>query len=436
VAQQQSTYAEPQRHQAETLTRAWPGSFRWIVGTLAMAAHAARKQAGLMHQGHMIGERVRDVRKRRGLSQRELAGLSGVSISLIRKLEQSERQDARLETLRKIATALRVPTTALMITPDTENADRQTVDLWEPVRRTLFGPVTQPDEAPTAAGVTDAMASLKPSLAGNRYSEIRVILPGLLRDAEALNGEARPLRSRALNLTGWLLVQTRQWEPAATTLQLAIDAADSRIDAAAAANTLCWSLLRQGRLAEARDLATRWADDIEPRFSRATPAELAIWGRLMLSITNAAIRDARPGEAEDAIRLARAAADRLGREVESDASTTRTFGPVTVTMIRAENAAIYGQPDKVLRLARTIPLTVLHAESASRCRHRLDVANALTQTRQYPAAVAAIQQLRRDVPEWLVQQRYARDIMSAIVSRRRTLTPDMRQLADFLRMAL
>jgi transcriptional regulator with XRE-family HTH domain len=36
---------------------------------------------------YTVGERVRDVRKRRGLSQRQLADLSGVSVSLIRKLE-------------------------------------------------------------------------------------------------------------------------------------------------------------------------------------------------------------------------------------------------------------------------------------------------------------------------------------------------------------
>lgn len=388
-----------------------------------------------MSEQRGIGERIRDIRKRRGLSQRELAELAGVSISLIRKLEQSERQDARLETLRKIAAALRVPTSTLMIAPDTEDADQQTVDLWEPVRRVLFGPVTQPEEPATTDGVMTAMAALKPALADNRYSDIRAILPGLLRDVEALNGHARSLRSRALNLTGWLLVQTRQWEPASTTLGLAIDAADDRLDAGAAANTLCWSLLRQGRLAEARELAIRWADDIEPRFSRASPAELAIWGRLMLGVTNAAIRDARPGEAEDAIRLARAAADRIGREIASDASTTITFGPVTVTMIKAENAAICGQPDKVLRLSRTIP-PALHPKSASRCRHRLDVANAQTQLRQYPAAIAAIQQLRHDVPEWLVQQRYARDILSAVIEHRRTLTPEMRELADFMHLAL
>src|ERR1022692_3797803 len=347
-----------------------------------------------MSHNPAIGDRVRDVRKRRGLSQSELAGLSGVSISLIRKLEQAERQDARLETLRKLAVALRVPTSGLTVGPETDHADPGTVDSWEPVRRALFSSVPAPDERPTSDGVLATMTALRPALAANRYSQIRVILPSLIRDADALDGRAHCVRSQVLNLTGWLLVQTRQWDSAEATLRLAIDSATDRLDAGAAASTMCWSLLRQGRLAEARGLAIRWADDIEPRFSRATTAELSLWGRFMLGVTNAAVRDARPGEAEDALGLARAAADRIGREVAADASTTRTFGPTTVAMISAENAAISGQPDKVLIMARGIAQDVLNPTAASRCRHRLDIASALAHLRRYPEAVAILQELR------------------------------------------
>lgn len=389
-----------------------------------------------MDQAQSVGDRIQAIRKRRGLTQRQLAQLSGISLSLIRKLEQEERDDARMETIRKLAAALKVPTSALMTTPDADPADPQTVKNWEPVRRALFAPAAQPDEPATTEGVLAALAALQPAVAANRYAEVRDALPLLLRDSQVLNGHSRDACTRVLNLTGWMLVQTRQWDAAEAALNLAIDAADDRLDAAAAVNTMCWSLLRQGRLAEARVLATRWADDIEPRFSRATTAELALWGRLLLGISNAAIRDARPGEAQDSIKLARAAADAIGREITSDHSTSRTFGPATVAMIKAENAAVIGQYDKVLTIARTIPPHTLNPSSASRCRHRLDVAHAQAQTRQYQAAVATIRQLRSAAPEWLTQQRYARDILGHVISRRRTLTPDMRDLADFMAVAL
>jgi transcriptional regulator with XRE-family HTH domain len=385
-----------------------------------------------MAESPTIGRRIQSVRKRRGLSQKQLADLSGVSASLIRQLEQEKREDTRLETLRKLAVALRVPTADLAPRPMPDSPAAADVERWEPVRRAMFESPPQVDEPATVEGVLAALSALRPAIAANRYAEVRQVLPTLLRDCDAVSGNGRPARARVLNLTAWLLVQTRQWDAAEDAVRFAVDAADDRLDAAAAANTLCWSLLRQGRLAEARDLAARWADDIEPRFSRATSAELAIWGRLMLGVTNSAIRDARPGEAEDALKLARAAADRIGRETESDASTTRTFGPVSVTMIMAENAAIAGQPEKVLALANTIPASTLHPSSASRCRHRLDVAYALALTRDYPAAIATMRELSTIAPEWLVQQRYARDILTYVISRRRTLTAEMREIADFI----
>ena len=86
-----------------------------------------------------IGERIRSVRKRRGLTQQGLAGLADVSASLIRKLEQDARRDVRLETLRKIAVALKVPTTSLMTRLDAEPPDEETLGLWAPVRRALDG---------------------------------------------------------------------------------------------------------------------------------------------------------------------------------------------------------------------------------------------------------------------------------------------------------
>jgi transcriptional regulator with XRE-family HTH domain len=385
------------------------------------------------------GDRVRDVRKRRGLTQQQLAAASGVSVSLIRKLEQDERDTPRMETLRKLALALRVSTSSLAGAREPDRADRGTVDAWEPVRAALYQPCSQPDEEPSAEGIMGIIRAARGPLAANRYSEVAGVLPGLMRDAEALNGEGRPVRSRVHNLAGWLLVMTRQWDAADTALSLAIDSADDRLSAAAAVNTSCWSMLRQGRLDEARDLATRWADDIEPRFSRATPAELSIWGRLLLNVSNAAIRDGRPGEAEDAVRLARAAADRIGRDILSDGSTARTFGPVTVNMIIAENAAIAGDPGTVLSIAKEIPADVLHPQAAGRagtCRHRLDVAHANVQLRRYGDAVACMRGLLRDAPEWIVQQRYARDILSEIIRRRRTLTPDMRSLATAISLPL
>ncbi|GAA0935098.1 helix-turn-helix domain-containing protein [Nonomuraea longicatena] len=385
-----------------------------------------------------LAPRLRSVRKRRGMTQRELARASGVSLSLISKLEAGVVEGTRLEKVRKLATALRVRTTDLLGTAgDAEEHTKVTSpETWESVRQALLGQFGQPDDEPSVEGVQRGLNELKRVLADNRYGEVAVMLPHLIRDAEAINGPGRTVRARVLNTTGWVLTQTRNFHLAEPTLHQAIDIAADRLDAAAAVNTMVWLYLRQGLLAQARALATEWADDIEPRLSRATTAELTLWGRLLLGVSTTAIRDNRPGEAEDAITLARAAAIRIGHEAISDTSTNRTFGPVTVAMIRAENAIITDEPDKVLAIAERIPMTNLpHAHSVGRNRHRLDVASALVSLRRPNEALIVMTELGDDAPEWLSAQRYARDILARVTERRRTLTPEMRRLADLVGLA-
>jgi hypothetical protein len=209
--------------------------------------------------------------------------------------------------------------------------------------------------------------------------------------------------------------------------------ATDRLDGAATISTECWLFLRQGRVGDARDLAIRWADEVEPRMSRATPEELSAWGWLLLRASAASIRDNRPGEAEDALRLARSAAVAMGTERGPGGDFLRAFGTVTVEFKRAETAMIADRPDQVLKIAAGIPKG-LRPTSNNVNRHRLDVANAYVRQRQYSDAVDVLNRIRAAAPQWLPHQRYARDIMERIVVKRRTLTGEMRDLADAVGM--
>ncbi|WP_040797534.1 helix-turn-helix domain-containing protein [Nocardia higoensis] len=388
--------------------------------------------------GVNLGDRLRSVRKRRGLTQRQLADAAGVSVSLVRKLEQGERPTVRLETMRKFAIALGVRTSTLQAGHvDAEHADPETSDLWGPVRRALATPARRDpsEEQSTNEGVDAAYRALMPMVDAHRYHDIALVLPGLLEDAEALTDhDGRAIRARLLSLTGWMLVQNRQFEIAAMTIDQAVDAAPERGIAVGAINVGVWSYLRQGNLEAARELAVKWADDIEPRFSSATPSQLALWGRLWLYVANIAVRDNSPGVIDDALALARAAAVRIGREVLYDPNPNRLFGPVTVAQITAECAVIAEQPSRALAIAENLPAAVLSPKAAGRLRHRLDIANAHTQLRQYGEAIGTLREVHSVAPEWLAQQRYARDILGRVVTERRTLTDDMRDLADFVRL--
>jgi hypothetical protein len=91
-----------------------------------------------------------------------------------------------------------------------------------------------------------------------------------------------------------------------------------------------------------------------------------------------------------------------------------------------------------LAVAAALPsgADVPYPRLVSRLRHRLDVASAHSLLGQHTEAFAVLQEVRQRAPEWLAQQHYARDITARIISRRRTLTPDMRDFADFMNLAL
>jgi transcriptional regulator with XRE-family HTH domain len=391
-----------------------------------------------------LGDRVRDVRKRRGLSQRELAERSGVSLSLVRKLEQADYGNVRLETLHKLAVALRIPTTALATGPDAADPEGREVEQWEPVRRALEGLWgQQPAEDPTVDGVSAAFSSAVTAVLRSRYSELRVLLPALLRDADALvagsvNGaqtQSRRLRSQIRQLTAYMMGQTWQFDAATDAIELAIDDASDGQTEVAAIDWKSWTLLRRGDLAQTRELSARWADDTEPRISKATRGEMAAWGLFLVRLSTAAARDNRPGEARDALRLARVAAVAVGGDFIPEHSPWQVFGPMTVSMFQAENAMIQGQPDVVLSIGaqlagRSFPVP------RNYLRHRLDVAHAHLALRQHGEAVGVLREVRQAAPEWMAQQRYAGDILTQVIARRRSLTPEMRELADHLRLAL
>ncbi|MDR0343790.1 MAG: helix-turn-helix domain-containing protein [Nocardiopsaceae bacterium] len=374
-----------------------------------------------------LGDRLRELRKRHGLSQRELAASSGVSVSLIRKLEQGEREDTRMETLRKLAAALDLPTTMLVQNAPAPADAEDTA--WEPVRRALASPGGDAIlESATEDGLARALSAAVKLYHDNRYQDLARVLPGLLRDAE---NASPPLRSRVNQLTGSLLVQTRQRAAARIALDRSVadaEASGSALDAASSVITLCWLLLLERQFDQVWSLATGWAGQIEPRLSAATTAEISTWGWLLLRASAAAIRDNRPSEAADTMRLAQAAAAATRPSQRPYHSYWTTFGPATVAMKQVENAVIDGKPDTALLLAASVPAS-LRPTSDNRNRHLLDVAAAHLALRHYPETFDVLFRLSKEAPAWLAHQRLAKDLLGAIVTQRRTLTPGMRELA-------
>ncbi|WP_217189094.1 helix-turn-helix domain-containing protein [Streptomyces buecherae] len=385
-----------------------------------------------------VGKKVKEARKISGLTQRQLADSSGVSLSTIRKLEQGDRESARMETLHALACVLRVETMDLVTEPREEEAHPETRELWAPVRAELLRPPpSEGDESATASGVALVLGEAVALYKAHRFAELASLLRALLRDADTLPDDGREVRTGVLRRAAGAATHTRQFDIADLAVRRALAQAQDRLEASSIANTLAWLLMRQGRLDEALALATKWADEMEPaRISRATPAELAAWGQLLLRTSAAAVRNNQPHVAADTLKLARGAAAMIGREVHSPHEQVRTFGPTTVRMRTVEDALIRDRPDTALRLADHMPHFAVRPGKAVRSRHKLDVAMAQARLRQFTEAFDTLATVQAGSPEWFPNQTPARDTLQAIIDGRRTLTPEMRRMADALRVSV
>ncbi|WP_308284032.1 helix-turn-helix domain-containing protein [Streptomyces buecherae] len=383
-----------------------------------------------------IGALVQRARKQRGLSQQGLSDASGVSLSLIRKLEQATVTDTRMETVRRLATALRISTNSLI--PQEPRPSESTSEPWRPLQQAIESPPAQIDEEPSLSGITDSLGEVRAAYFGKRLGQLSTLIGPILRDADALDDtehEARAARSYLLQIAGSTLTQARQFTAAETALRRALDDAPDRLRAASIITTWAWLLVRQGRFTESAELAIRWADDIEPRMSRATLDELAAWGWLLLQASAASLRNARPADAHDTMRLARSAAVLTGRELPAGDTRLATWGPFTVAYKKAEKGIVTDKPDDVLataeRLAKANPPAGTEYD-----RHRLDVAKAHLMLHRFGEAFDVLSEVHRRSPEWTAEQRYAQDIMVDVIDGRRTLTPEMRTLAVALRVPM
>lgn len=403
-----------------------------------------------------IGDNLARQRRQLGQTQEQLAEAAGISVETVRKLEQNERTSARMSTLNKLARALRVPTSALIGNASKaaarREADHDQVALLE-VRRALTPArglrgtvVGEPEvEAPSLDDVRDSIRTVDAVYHADDYATTLSSLPALLAEARAAvaahagddQAVAQELLAQAYQVCGTTLIQLRSFDLAYRALSLSLDAADAsgnELIGASSVTTMCWLLLRQGRFEEAEQLATATADAIEPRFSRAQPAELSTWGWLLLRAAAAAVRDNRDDDAEAMLDAAAAAAVRVGDRVPEHLlspgpATIGAFGHQLVEMKRVEAAVVAGRPDRALDLSARMPASG-RPTSNNRNRHLLDVAWAHAQEGQHAEATEVLLGVRQDAPAWLRHQRFARDIVSSIASaRRRAMSQELADLA-------
>ncbi|MBX6391274.1 MAG: helix-turn-helix transcriptional regulator, partial [Frankia sp.] len=319
-----------------------------------------------------LGGRLGQLRRRRGLTQEELSERSGVSVAVINKLEQGQRESVRVATLHALARGLDIRTAELFegaaYMDDSEERGRAAL---LPLRRVLepappgIGPSASPASIDALRIVTQDAARLYND---SRLSEAVTELPAMLSTAQATVEEcdesermtATRLLAFAYIITGSVLIQLRHEDLAYSAIHQAAIAAGSVGDdiiRGSTASYLAWIFLRQGRFAEAEETAMRMAEEIEPSLTRSSPAHISVWGRLLVRASACAGRNNQPERARDLLRLARSAAASVERDRLDYGEYFASFGPTTVAAMEVEMAMVTGDAAKALTLASDVPFS-------------------------------------------------------------------------------
>ena len=393
---------------------------------------------------------------RRGYSQAELAELAGVSINVVRKLEQGDGSEdkprgVRLETLYELARALDVQTAQLFSPSGPEPADQDPAQrTLLPIRVALTPPLPlepaglgEKLKAQDLAVLRDQLDEAVQLYHQDRYDATAQALPQMIVSARRAvivydnsneRAAALRLRSGIMDLTGWFLTQIGAHDLAYQAIREAIadaHACGDRTAAAVGVNVECWLFIRQGRLLDAKRTAVEAADRMEPRLSKATADELGAWGWLLLRAAAAAVRNNQEDEAQEYLRLARTAAAGLGNEAAGGQQHWTLLIPATVAMKEVEHHVVIGNWQKALGLAERIRPSQ-RTQPDDRHRHELDLAKAHAELADYTDALVILADLRSRAPQWLRHQRMGREVTRKILSSRtRALSAEMRALADF-----
>jgi transcriptional regulator with XRE-family HTH domain len=349
-----------------------------------------------------VGERIAFYRQRRGFTQAVLAGLVGRSEDWLSKIERGERQAQRLDVVTDLARELGVSLGDLIgqpvLTADDGNAGELAAVrdvLMAPWRLSRLLSRTQSDgdaSPPIAWSEQHVEAAWRDHQAG-RVSKIISSLPQLVELAQQLedgasSGERRrrswAVSARVHHLATTTLINVGATDLAWVAAERAMHAADQSDDPlalASAARACTHTLLATGRYADALEVGTTAARWLRAHIADRDPVALSLLGMLHLRAAIAAARAGDRGAANDLLRQATEAAERLGR----DANYWQTsFGPTNVELHRLSAALDLGDIRYVVEHA-AIDASGLPVER--RAVHLVEMARALVLARENDQAL-------------------------------------------------
>jgi transcriptional regulator with XRE-family HTH domain len=387
-----------------------------------------------------IGQRIATHRVRRGLTQEELAGLVGISLSMMKKIESGDRLVTRFSQLVLFAQVLRIKDlreltgVPLPLMPDGRRGHASAED----VRTAMMDRGRAAGEPPELDGLAQHIESTwkkwqEPS--AFRYDAVGQQLPTLIRQAQAaMRLYEGDQRRRALREAGKLYQLVRTWTKRVGEYELSFLAADRAVSCAldaddpdlagAAAWNLGMILSAQGKTEQARSVVYRAIEDLGPYLDRPSQARLAVLGGLHLLGATEAARD---DHADEANRLLDDAGKLAGRTGETN-HFRMVFGPTNVAVHRVSTAVELGRISDALEMVDRVPVDEAQAVER-RLTFHLDAARCYARKQVDIAAVHMIQRIHRESPEELRYNSLVRETLRQLMGRAKAaVQSDLRPL--------
>jgi tetratricopeptide (TPR) repeat protein len=393
-----------------------------------------------------LGRRIAAERRRRGLSQPELAQMIGRSVAWVSQVERGVRKVDRMSVLETVAAALDVPLAELAAEAPVVAAVTEEPPGAGGLRLVLSGAYAL--SAMLNGRRPPAMSTLRSKTRkawelthAGRYIDLTDLLRGLVPDLEtAARAMPEPQQIEVLELMAATyqacsaaLAELGEPEAAWIAADRAMAAAERAGDTmlvAAGAFRLVLVFLAAHHYDQADETARTAADALWSRADEGDPQAMSLWGGLTLQRAVIASHTNDADTAYDQLARARQIAGRLG-EGRNDYNTE--FGPANVGLHEIAVAVELGDAGRALRAAATVDTTGLSAER--RARMLIDVARAHAQRRQVSEAVATLGEAEQITPEQVRGLELARQLVSDLLTMQDPPSTELRDLAGRLGVA-
>ncbi|MEV7689050.1 helix-turn-helix transcriptional regulator [Streptomyces bungoensis] len=392
-----------------------------------------------------LGRKIAFNRKRRGLSQKEFAGLLGRSEAWVSQVERGVRRIDRMTVLEKVADVLEVPIAELaaeaplvasVAEGEPPGASRLRLVLSAAHSlKAVLGRHDAPPDVPALRAEVDRAWSLTHQ--GN-YADLAELLEGLVPRLESatrsVSESERPELFRLLavmyHTCSGALANMGEPEAAWIAVDRAVVAAERANDPllmAAGEFRLSLVFLGARHFDQAAQVSGSAADALRPLAESGQIEAVALRGALTLQRAVAAARLNLADDAYGYLREARELGDQVG-DGRNDYNTE--FGPTNVALHEVAVAVDLGDAGVALRAAQTVDASGLSAERQTR--FQIDLARAYAQRRQVADAVAALLAARELSPELVRALPMVKQLIADLLTMSQPPSEELRALAGEL----